>query len=154
MIYTHEPEDYDCPFCRLVRGQEDEINKQEYIVYQDSKTIVYIAPTWWKNNPGHVLVISKEHVENLYDIPDDLLASVYCTVKKVAVGIKKTYKAEGITTRQHIEPAGDQDVWHFHVHVFARFNEDELNKNYNIKKLVEHKERIKYVNKLKKFFTE
>jgi histidine triad (HIT) family protein len=32
---------------------------------------------------------------------------------------------EGISTRQHNEPAGDQDVWHLHVHVFARQHGDE-----------------------------
>lgn len=51
---THEPKDYDCPFCRLVRGQDNELNKQEYIVYQDDLTLAYVSPKWWINNPGHV----------------------------------------------------------------------------------------------------
>jgi histidine triad (HIT) family protein len=35
------------------------------------------------------------------------------------------FKHEGISTRQHNEPAGDRDVWHRHVHVFARQHGDE-----------------------------
>ena len=31
-----------------------------------------------------------------------------------------------MSTRQHNEPAGYQDVWHYHVHVFPRYAGDEL----------------------------
>ncbi len=152
IIHNHEPKNYDCPFCRLVHGQDDEINKQEYIVYQDSKTVAYVAPKWWDKNPGHVLVVPKEHIENIYNIPDELLADVYKTVKKVAIAIKETYKSDGTSTRQHNEPAGNQDVWHFHVHVFPRYENDELYKNHDNKRWVNHEERLEFVNKLKKYF--
>lgn len=28
---------------------------------------------------------------------------------------------DGVSTRQHNEPGGNQDVWHFHQHVFPRW---------------------------------
>lgn len=40
--------------------------------------------------------------------------------------MRQTYDCEGISTRQHNEPAGNQDVWHLHVHVFPRYVEDRL----------------------------
>src|SRR5579884_3101594 len=115
-MFNHEPPNYDCPFCKLIRGVDEEINTQENIVYQDKNTLAYVAPKWWIKNPGNVLVVSKEHVENIYDIPDQLLADVYKTVKKIAIAIRKSYPSEGTSTRQHNEPAGNQDVWNFHVH--------------------------------------
>ena len=40
--------------------------------------------------------------------------------------MKAAYGCPGISTCQHNEPAGGQDVWHFHVHVFPRYLEDNL----------------------------
>jgi histidine triad (HIT) family protein len=44
----------------------------------------------------------------------------------MAVAIRSTYGCDGISTRQHNEPAGYQDVWHYHVHVFPRYTDDLL----------------------------
>jgi len=152
-MHTHEPKDYDCPFCRLVRGQDDEINKQEYIVYQDDSTLAHISPKWWINNPGHVIVVPKKHVENIYNISDELLGDVYKTAKKIAIAIKETYQSDGTSMRQHNEPAGNQDVWHFHVHIFPRFANDELYKNHDNKRWVEHNERMEFAKRLKEYFS-
>jgi histidine triad (HIT) family protein len=36
------------------------------------------------------------------------------------------FRCQGISTRQHNGPAGDQDVWHYHLHVFPRVRDDGL----------------------------
>src|SRR5579884_692372 len=144
-MFNHEPPNYDCPFCKLIRGEDDEINTQEDIIYQDKNTLAYVAPKWWINNPGNILVVSKEHIENIYDIPDQLLADVYKTVKKIATAIRKSYPSEGTSTRQHNEPAGNQDVWHFHVHVFPRYKNDNRYQNHNKTEWVSQEKRMEYV---------
>ena len=116
--FSHEPEEYVCPFCEFLAGKPDRYNSEEDIVYRNEFTIAFIAPKWWVNNEGHVLVVPNKHYENIYSIPDDQLAEVYKTVKKVATAIRSTYDCDGTSTRQHNEPAGDQDVWHLHVHVY------------------------------------
>jgi len=40
--------------------------------------------------------------------------------------MRRSYGCAGISTRQHNEPAGDQSVWHYHVHVSPRFPADNL----------------------------
>jgi histidine triad (HIT) family protein len=40
--------------------------------------------------------------------------------------MKRAWGPEGISTRQHNEPAGNQHVWHYHLHVFPRWNDDML----------------------------
>jgi len=55
--------------------------------------------------------------------------------------------------RQHNEPDGGQDVWHFHVHVFPRYKDDKLYQNHDKKRYVDKKDRQQYVNKLKEFLS-
>lgn len=145
------PDNYDCPFCRLVSGENDEVNTQDCVVYEDSQTIAFVSPKWWLKNEGHVLVIPKQHIENLFEISDELLAVVYRTVKKLAMAIKVTYPSDGISTRQHNEPAGNQDVWHFHVHVFPRYTGDNLYQNHLHVRWPEKVERVRFATMLREY---
>lgn len=151
-MFNHEPKAYQCPFCELVNGVDGEINTQKHIVYQDENTLAFVSPKWWINNPGNVLVIPKKHTENIYDISDESISDVYVTAKKIALAIKKSYPSDGVSTRQHNEPHGNQDVWHFHVHVFPRFENDKLYQNHDNKEWVSNEQRMVYVDKLKKYF--
>lgn len=47
-------------------------------------------------------------------------------VQEVARAMRASYGCPGISTRQHNEPDGGQDVWHLHVHVFPRYPDDRL----------------------------
>ena len=149
--FNHEPTDYDCPFCRLAAGQEDDYGNKNDIVFENDNVIAKINPKWWVNNPGSVLVIPKKHYENIYDIPDDTLAEVYKVVKKLAIAVRSTYRCDGVSTRQHNEPAGDQDVWHFHVHVFPRYESDQLYENHQNNRFVDAEDRAPYAKKLRAF---
>lgn len=153
-MFNHQPKNYTCPFCSLVKGDEDELNKRKFVVYEDKETMAYVSPKWWINNPGNVIVIPKKHVENIYDISDQDISAVYKTAKKIALAIRSTYECTGISTRQHNEPDGNQDVWHFHVHVFPRHTEDNLYLNHQNKEWVSEEKRLVYVKKLKGFFNE
>ena len=88
--------------------------------------MAFIAARWWPNNRGHVLVVPTEHYENLYDLPASSGHAVHDLVQRVAVAMRQSYGCDGTSTRQHNEPAGGQDTWHFHVHVFPRYEGDEL----------------------------
>jgi histidine triad (HIT) family protein len=151
-MFTHEPQGYVCPFCAFLNGREDDYNSQQDIVYQNAHTTAFIAPKWWVNNPGHVLVIPNKHYENIYSIPDNQIAEVYKTAKQIAIALRKTYDCQGTSTRQHNEPAGNQDVWHFHVHVYPRYDEDHLYRNHDNKGFVDAKARAPYAKKLKDYF--
>lgn len=149
---SHEPENYVCPFCRFIAGEETDYNQKQDITYQNEFTTAFISPKWWKNNAGHVLVVPNKHYENIYTISDNDLAEVYKTVKKVAEAIRNTYNCEGTSTRQHNEPSGDQDVWHFHVHVYPRYGNDQLYKNHDHQGFVDARARLPYAEKLRAYF--
>lgn len=149
-MHNHEPRDYHCPFCAVIDGKESDLNKRSDIFYEDDVLIAYIAPKWWVNNPGNALIIPKKHVENIYDIEDDLLSAISIFSKRVALAMKKSYGCDGISFRQHNEPSGNQDVWHFHHHVFPRWEGDDLYVNHMKKKYVTTEEKISYADKLRR----
>lgn len=150
-MFNHEPPNYQCPFCNLVEGVESEYNKKQDIVCESDHALALVSPKWWDTNPGHLLVVPKYHYENIYDISDSALAEVYKLVKKVSIAIRSTYNCDGTSNRQHNELAGNQDVWHFHVHVFPRSENDNLYKNNDYYGFASAEERLPYAKKLREF---
>jgi len=148
-MYNHQPEGYVCPFCGFVAGETTKFNNVNDWVYRSDDVSAFIAPGTWPNNRGHVIVIPNKHYENIYDISETALAEVYKVVKTIAIAIRSTYDCDGITIRQHNEPAGDQDLWHFHVHVFPRYVGDELHHTGRI--FIDAEERAPYAKKLRDY---
>ena len=146
---SHQPADYACPFCRLVGGAVDLLSSQADIVYQTGAVTAFIAAAWWPENAGHVLVIPNAHHENIYDIPDDVLAAVQIAGKRIALALKAAYGCDGTSFRQHNEPAGYQDVWHYHLHVFPRYHGDDLYLKSGQKRFTTPAERAPYAEKLR-----
>jgi histidine triad (HIT) family protein len=150
---SHEPEGYVCPFCNIASGGEEEgrWTRQSDVVYRDGLVTAFVNAAFWPNNPAHVLVIPNQHFENIYSIPDDILAAVQIVGKRVALAFKATYHCDGTSSRQHNEPAGNQDVWHYHLHVFPRYRGDDLYSSGRDRRLVTPEERAPYAAKLRAY---
>ena len=125
-VPRHEPVGYACPFCQLQRGEVDEHNRPEDVVAVTERAYARIAPKWWPDNPGSVLVVPRTHVENLYAIGPEDGHAVWDLTRAVASAVRRTFACDGVSIRQHNEPAGDQEVWHMHVHVLPRRARDDL----------------------------
>ncbi len=151
-MYNHQPPDYQCPFCKIAQGGEDNHTNQNDIVYRNESVTAFISPKWWAENPGHVIVIPNTHFENIYDTPDDALSEIYRIVKQIALAMKQEYKCDGVSTRQHNEPSGNQDVWHFHAHVFPRYPNDHLYLNHEKTEFVDAVSRLKFADMLRGYF--
>jgi histidine triad (HIT) family protein len=122
----HAPVGYRCPFCRIAGGSADDRGPQEHVVHRYEQVIVKVNTKWWPNNRGSLIVFPVEHFENIYELPPRLGSALQEAARDAAITLKATLACDGISTRQHNEPAGNQDVWHYHVHVFPRFHDDEL----------------------------
>ncbi|WP_062270730.1 HIT family protein [Endozoicomonas arenosclerae] len=122
-MFNHEPEGYSCPFCRILNSETE---KQAEVLYETASAVVCL-PLHHKplSGPG-LLIIPKQHVENIYDMDDTLLVDVMILARKVALFAKEIWQADGITLIQNNEPAGSQDVWHFHLHVKCRREGDNF----------------------------
>lgn len=155
-MYNHEPKNYICPFCLIVKGVENEkvYTKQADIIYKDKFVTAFVSAGWWPNkNKAHIIVIPNKHIENIYDLPLDISNKVHALEKQVVIALKKVYKCDAVSSRQHNEPAGDQDVWHYHINVFPRYKNDKF---YLVPcekmRLSKPSERKPYADKLKKYF--
>lgn len=53
-------------------------------------------------------------------------AEIHRAVQMKVFAMKNTYGCNGVSPRQHNEPAGNQDVLHYHLHVYPRYENDNL----------------------------
>jgi len=107
----------DCIFCKIVRGKIP-----ADAVYEDENCLAFLDIT--PVNPGHTLLVPKEHYENLYDLPDELLKQLAPIIKKIAIAVKKGVNAEGINIGMNNERPAGQLVSHAHFHIMPRFSND------------------------------
>ncbi|MGH3488260.1 MAG: HIT family protein [Actinopolymorphaceae bacterium] len=121
----HEPEGYDCPFCRLLRRADTEQEVPGGIVHVDDHLGVIVNHTSWNGRPSSLMVVPRLHVENLYALPDDLGPHLLRAARRSASALLVVDQCDGIAVRQHNEPAGGQDVWHLHIHVISSWHGEE-----------------------------
>jgi histidine triad (HIT) family protein len=74
--------------------------------------------------PGHTLVITREHIETLEDIPTDLLTPFFGLVQRVSRTFAPALGAEG--TLVAVNTRISQSVPHVHAHVVPRRKGDRL----------------------------
>src|ERR1700704_4146785 len=107
----------DCVFCQVVAGKGEHQS-----VYRDSDVVAFLdhAPVI----PGHTLVVPTTHYDTLDDLPDDALAALFRTVRRVSIAQQKALGAEGTLTLSNTRIS--QSVPHVHVHVVPRRKGDKL----------------------------
>ena len=145
------PKDYICPICLGVNGVENDqtLLRLHDIVYIDEFVTAFINSFWIEGNEGHVIVVPNEHYENLYDLPGELGAHIFRVAKKIALAMKKSYGSDGITLLQNNEPAGGQHAFHYHLHIFPRYDGDHLHANMGDKQLTDPAARAAFATKLR-----
>src|SRR4051812_24075737 len=109
--------DPDCIFCKIVAG---ELPARK--VDEDEHTIAFLDIAPWTR--GHALVVPKEHTKNLYEAPEDVLLHTGIAAQRLARTMRDRLGAEGINTLNSTEPAAMQTVFHYHVHVIPRYEDD------------------------------
>ncbi len=154
-MYNHAPENYLCPFCLLVQHVENEkvYSVQSDIVYQDKLITAFIGSHQWPRNHGNTIIVPNEHFENIFDLPDPYSQEIHRVTRMISLTMKKVYACDGISIRQHNEPAGYQDVWHYHVHVTPRYKDDRFYPTYEERSFMEASERSKHAAKLRESLT-
>lgn len=119
---THAPHD-NCIFCLIASGKVP-----CFKVYEDERTMAFLDVN--PVNPGHALIITKNHAANLLAVPDDDLAAVLPVVKRVAAAVSAELQPAGINLHQANGPGAAQSVFHFHMHVVPRGENDGLIMNW------------------------
>lgn len=105
----------DCVFCRIARNEE-----HASYIYEDKNVIAFLDAR--PVSEGHTLVVPRRHYENIYAVPDEEAANLFKIVKRVALAISKSEKAEGMSIIQNNGSIAHQVVFHFHFHVIPRYS--------------------------------
>lgn len=121
----HAPSGYDCPFCGIAQTLPTPA-PESAVVLVDENVFALVPTHHYGGILGNCLVIPRGHYENVLDIPDRLGSDVFRATRRLAQAMRQAFGCEGISTRQHNGPAGNQDVWHYHLHVFPRYTDDGL----------------------------
>ena len=119
----------DCIFCKIIKG---EIPSKK--IYEDE--IIEIIMNINPNTNGHLLVIPKEHMENLIDTPNEIITHSLDIVRKnIYPLLKERLNCEGLTLAQNNELG--QEIKHYHIHLIPRYKDDNADFQYNKEQLVE-----------------
>jgi histidine triad (HIT) family protein len=109
----------DCIFCKIASG---ELPSER--VDEDERTVAFMDINPWTR--GHALVIPRAHSKNLYEIePADLDATMRSS-QRLATRMRDSLQCDGVNLLNSCEAAAWQTVFHFHVHVIPRFDDDPL----------------------------
>jgi len=142
----------------LVKGIENDkvYSKQSDIIRKNDFATAFIASHLLNKNPGIVIIVPNNHVENIYDLPDDLSAKIHQLEKKISIAMRSAYPCEGNVIRQHNEPikgakCKGQDVLHYHLQIIPRYSTDQMYEYIEDgeRELVPPNERKKYAELLK-----
>ena len=106
-----------CLFCRIVSGE-----LQATIVYEDDNSVAFLdhRPLF----PGHALLVPREHVETLGDLPAKIVGPYFEAAQLLSRAVESAMEAEGTFVAMNNRVS--QSVPHLHVHIVPRRRKDGL----------------------------
>jgi histidine triad (HIT) family protein len=107
----------DCPFCAIAAGAEP-----GHVVFEDEVSVAFLdnRPLF----PGHSLLIPRQHLETLADLPDELLATLFANARLLSRANPEAMGKPGSFIA--LNNVVSQSVPHLHVHVVPRKPRDGL----------------------------
>ncbi len=110
----------DCIFCKLANG----VIPTNSLYEDDIVNVIFDASPASK---GHVLIIPKQHFDNVYSLDDDTAAHIFQVAVKVAGALRDALGLEGLNIVQNNGEIAGQTVFHFHMHIIPRYKGDTVN---------------------------
>ena len=105
----------DCVFCRIIAGE-----LEASVVHEDERTLD-IQPL----TSGHLLVVPRQHTTSLAELEPQDGAGLFRVAQRAAAALRQSVlRCEGVNFFLADGAAAGQDVFHVHLHVFARFDGD------------------------------
>ena len=107
----------DCVFCKIVADEVPSVR-----VYEDDATLAFMDV-----NPlteGHLLVVPKVHVRNLFEADAETLRRTIDSVQRVAYAARQALDTDSFNVLQANGPHAYQSVEHMHFHLIPRREHD------------------------------
>ena len=113
----------DCIFCKIIAGEIPSTK-----IYEDELVYAFldISPI----NPGHVLVIPKEHHESASTIPEATAGRMFRIGSRIGIALKRLEAYDAYNLHLADGMAAGQVVMHAHLHVIPRGVEDHFHWNW------------------------
>lgn len=109
--------DVNCIFCKIANG---DIPSATLYEDEDFRVILDLGPA----TKGHALIVPKEHAANLFELPEELTAKAFVLAKEMAGKMKDALNCDGFNLVQNNGIAAGQTVFHFHIHLIPRYDND------------------------------
>jgi histidine triad (HIT) family protein len=111
------PDAGSCKFCDIVAGAID-----AHVVHETDVVVAFLdhRPLF----PGHTLVVPRDHVDTLLDLPAHAVGPYFAEVQRVASAVTAAMGAEGSFVA--LNNVVSQSVPHLHTHVVPRRRKDGL----------------------------
>ena len=109
--------DNNCIFCKLANG---EIPTNTLYGDDEFRVIFDVNPA----TKGHAIILPKEHYKYMFELPDETASKVYVLAKKMATVMKEKFGADGFNIVQNNAECAGQTVFHFHMHLIPRYEND------------------------------
>jgi histidine triad (HIT) family protein len=106
----------DCLFCNVIAKKIPAL-----VVYENADTMAFLE--LFPSAPGHTMVISKKHGNNILEYSQEELGKLMASVQIVAKKIETALKTDSLTIGiNHKEIKG---VPHLHIHIIPRWKTDK-----------------------------
>lgn len=107
----------ECIFCRIVSKE-----LSAHVVFEDDTVMAFldIQPV----NPGHVLVVPKEHSASALEMEEHSLVDLFQHVRRLAPRVLSAVGTDACNITMNCGRAAGQVVFHTHVHIIPRFPTD------------------------------
>jgi histidine triad (HIT) family protein len=110
---------HDCVFCAIVAGQ-----RPAEVVHRDAATVAFmdIQPATY----GHLLVVPVACVPTLWELGAAPAGALMETARRMAHRVREALAPDGLNLFQANGAAAFQTVFHVHVHLVPRWQDDGL----------------------------
>ena len=109
--------DANCIFCKIANGEIPSST-----IYEDDffRVILDLSPA----TKGHALILPKQHMANIFEMDDTTAEKVFVLAKRIAKAMKSAINCDGLNIVQNNGEVAGQTVFHFHMHIIPRYNND------------------------------
>lgn len=108
----------DCIFCKIAKNEIP-----SYKIYEDDYVMAFLDISQVSN--GHTLVIPKKHFKDIFEIDEESMVKTFKVVNKLAKDIVEKLGANGVNIINNNKSVAGQTVFHFHVHIVPRYDEND-----------------------------
>lgn len=115
--------DENCIFCKIANG---DIEAATIYEDEDFRAILDLGPA----SKGHALILTKQHYANLYELDDAVAAKVLVVAKKIITEMTKVLECDGYNVVQNNGTVAGQTVFHYHLHLIPRYENDTVGLNW------------------------